>query len=94
MTARPVTTEGGERHAVHIPARNPSGSCVGFIGVVPGHRGHGYACDLLAECTHHLVEHGAEFIAAAACQVNFPMAAHFTKAGYPVVRERVNFDLG
>ncbi|MFF9157208.1 GNAT family N-acetyltransferase [Streptomyces sp. NPDC014846] len=83
-------TPGGEPVGIHIPARNPSGPCVGFIGVVPEHRGHGYAFDLLAECTHFLSGHGAEFIAAATDQGNLPMAAHFTRAGYPVVRERVN----
>ncbi|GHI01855.1 GCN5 family acetyltransferase [Streptomyces cellostaticus] len=84
-------TPGGEIAGIHIPARNPSGPCVGFIGVLPEHRGHGYAYDLLAECTHFLAERGAEFIAGATDQGNFPMAAHFTRAGYPVVRERVTF---
>ncbi|GGR11175.1 GNAT family N-acetyltransferase [Streptomyces aurantiogriseus] len=84
-------TPAGDLAGLHIPAHNPSGPCIGFIGVLPEHRGHGYAYDLLAECTHYLVERGAEFIAGATDQGNFPMAAHFTKAGYPVVRERVNF---
>ncbi|MFI1767797.1 GNAT family N-acetyltransferase [Streptomyces sp. NPDC020800] len=84
-------TPGGEAVGIHIPARNPSGPCVGFIGVLPEHRGHGYAYDLLAECTHFLADRGAAFIAGATDQGNFPMAAHFTRAGYPVVRERVNF---
>ncbi|WP_225826159.1 GNAT family N-acetyltransferase [Streptomyces naphthomycinicus] len=84
-------TPAGEPVGIHIPARNPSGPCVGFIGVVPEHRGHGYAYDLLAECTHFLAGEGAEFIAAATDQGNVPMAAHFTTAGYPVVRERVNY---
>ncbi|MEU0072749.1 GNAT family N-acetyltransferase [Streptomyces sp. NPDC006332] len=84
-------TPEGRPVGVHIPAHNPSGPCVGFIGVLPDHRGHGYAYDLLAECTHFLVERGAEFIAAATDQGNFPMAANFTRAGYPVVRERVQY---
>lgn len=84
-------TPEGDTAGIHIPAHNPSGPCVGFIGVVPEHRGHGYAYDLLAECTHYLVERGAEFVSAATDQGNFPMAANFTKAGYPVVRERLNF---
>ncbi|MBB5931061.1 GNAT family N-acetyltransferase [Streptomyces echinatus] len=84
-------TPEGEPVGIHVPARNPGGPCVGFIGVVPEQRGHGYAYDLLVECTHHLVEHGAEFIAAATDQGNTPMAAHFARAGYPVVRERVNY---
>ncbi|MGW7822157.1 GNAT family N-acetyltransferase [Streptomyces puniciscabiei] len=84
------TPEGGPV-GIHIPARNSSGPCVGFIGVVPEQRGHGYAFDLLTECTHFLAARGAGFIAAATDRSNFPMAAHFTRAGYPVVRERINF---
>ncbi|MEU3859946.1 GNAT family N-acetyltransferase [Streptomyces sp. NPDC028722] len=83
-------TPGGDPVGIHIPAANPSGPCVGFVGVVPEHRGHGYAYDLLAECTHFLAARGA-FIAAATDQGNLPMAAHFAAAGYPVVRERVNY---
>ncbi|MET7597917.1 GNAT family N-acetyltransferase [Streptomyces sp. NPDC005481] len=86
-------TPQGEPVGIHIPARNPSGPCVGFIGVLPEQRGRGYAYDLLAECTHFLVEQGADFVSAATDQGNFPMAANFAKAGYPVVRERLNFDL-
>ncbi|GHB46755.1 N-acetyltransferase [Streptomyces viridiviolaceus] len=84
-------TPRGEPVGIHIPAHNPSGPCVGFIGVLPEQRGHGYAYDLLAECTHFLADRGAEFVAAATDRGNHPMAAHFAKAGYPVVRERVNF---
>ncbi|MFF4780476.1 MULTISPECIES: GNAT family N-acetyltransferase [Streptomyces] len=84
-------TPEGDTVGIHIPAHNPSGPCVGFIGVVPEHRGHGYAYDLLAECTHYLAEQGADFVSAATDQGNFPMAANFTKARYPVVRERLNF---
>ncbi|MEV0743429.1 GNAT family N-acetyltransferase [Streptomyces sp. NPDC050549] len=84
-------TPEGDLAGIHIPARNPSGPCIGFIGVVPEQRGHGYARDLLAECTHYLAERGAEFIAAATDQGNFPMAAHFAEVGYPVIRERANF---
>ncbi|WP_405558324.1 GNAT family N-acetyltransferase [Streptomyces sp. NBC_01171] len=88
---RLARTPEGETVGIHVPARNPSGPCVGFIGVVPEQRGHGYAYDLLADCTRFLAAEGADFIAAATDQGNFPMAAHFTTAGYPVVRERVNF---
>ena len=87
-------TPDGELVGLHIPAHNPSGPCVGFIGVVPEQRGHGYAYDLLAECTHFLAERGAEFIAGATDQGNFPMAANFTRAGYPVVQERVHLEPG
>ncbi|WP_043465425.1 GNAT family N-acetyltransferase [Kitasatospora sp. MBT66] len=88
QTAR---TPDGDLAGIHIPAHNPSGPTIGFIGVLPHHRGHGYAYDLLAECTHTLVDHGAESITGATDRTNHPMAANFTKAGFPVVRERINF---
>lgn len=84
-------TPDGDLAGIHIPAHNPTGPTIGFIGVVPEHRGNGYAYDLLAECTHVLVEHGAEFISGATDRGNFPMAANFSKAGFPVVKERINF---
>ncbi|MFK4222028.1 GNAT family N-acetyltransferase [Streptomyces sp. NPDC019890] len=83
-------TPEGELVGLHIPAHNQSGPCIGFIGVVPEQRGHGYAYDLLVECTHFLAERGAQFIGGATDQGNFPMAANFAKAGHPIVRERIN----
>ncbi|MFZ4139724.1 GNAT family N-acetyltransferase [Streptomyces griseoincarnatus] len=88
---RTAHTPDGDLAGIHIPAHNPSGPTIGFIGVVPEHRGHGYAYDLLVECTRHLVEQGAEYVSAATDCGNTPMAACFAKAGFPVVRERVNF---
>lgn len=84
-------TPEGDLAGIHIPAHNPSGPTIGFIGVVPEQRGHGYAYDLLAECTRFLVEQGAESVSGATDRGNFPMAANFTKAGFPVISERINF---
>lgn len=84
-------TPEGEPAGIHIPAHNPSGPTIGFIGVLPEQRGRGYAYDLLAECVHVLVEQGAEFISAATDRGNVPMAANFAKAGFPVTNERLNF---
>ncbi|MFJ6386731.1 GNAT family N-acetyltransferase [Streptomyces sp. NPDC091972] len=84
-------TPQGEAVGIHIPAHNPSGPCIGFIGVVPEQRGRGYAYDLLAECTHCLVGQGAEFVSGATDRGNFPMARNFARAGCPVVRERLNY---
>ncbi|MBT2382347.1 GNAT family N-acetyltransferase [Streptomyces sp. ISL-11] len=83
-------TPGGELVGIQVPARNPNGPCVGYIGVVPERRGHGYAYDLLVECTHDLVAEGADRITAATDQGNHPMAAAFARAGYPVTQERVD----
>jgi hypothetical protein len=83
-------TPEGEPVGIQVPAHNPSGPCIGYIGVVEEQRGHGYAYDLLVECTHDLVERGATKIAAATDQPNLPMAAHFAKAGYPITQERID----
>ncbi|MGW1088380.1 GNAT family N-acetyltransferase [Streptomyces sp. NPDC002596] len=83
-------TPEGEVAGLHVPARNPGGPCIGFIGVVPEQRGHGYGYDLLVECTHFLAAEGAEFIAGATDQSNAPMAAAFARAGHPVTQERIH----
>ncbi|MEV4432281.1 GNAT family N-acetyltransferase [Streptomyces sp. NPDC049555] len=83
-------TPAGEVVGLHIPAHNPVSPCIAYVGVVPEHRGRGYAYDLLAACTHDLAAHGAEKIAAATDQGNHPMAATFARAGYPVTQERID----
>ncbi|MGR6319604.1 GNAT family N-acetyltransferase [Micromonospora soli] len=83
-------TPGGELAGIVVPARNQTHHIVGFVGVLPGQRGHGYAYDLLVEATHRLVEAGAQEIVAATDQGNTPMAATFARAGYPIAWERVD----
>lgn len=72
----------GELVGFAIPSRNNGGPVVGFLGVVPEHRGHRYADDLLAEITADLAELGAERIAADTDLGNVPMAASFRRLGY------------
>ncbi|MQY15527.1 hypothetical protein SRB5_57090 [Streptomyces sp. RB5] len=81
-------TPDGELVGLHIPARNYTNAMVGFIGVVPAQRGHGYAYDLLVETTHVLAAQGVEKIVASTDFGNRPMARNFEKAGYPVIQER------
>ncbi|MFG3713129.1 GNAT family N-acetyltransferase [Micromonospora sp. NPDC047730] len=83
-------TPEGELVGVTVPARNHSDPIVGFVGVVPEQRGHGYAYDLLVEATNLLVEAGMKEIVAATDQTNHPMAATFARAGYPIERERID----
>lgn len=65
-----------------IPSANNGGPVVGFLGVLPEHRGHGYSGDLLAEITADLAELGAKRIAADTDLGNVPMAAAFRRSGY------------
>jgi RimJ/RimL family protein N-acetyltransferase len=84
-------TPDGDLVGFTAPCRNYSHPVIGYIAVLPGHRGNGYAYDLLAEATHLLVSEGADRIAADTDVTNTPMAATFAKAGYPVVEYRIFF---
>ncbi|WP_329041485.1 GNAT family N-acetyltransferase [Streptomyces sp. NBC_00178] len=83
-------TPDGELAGIHVPARNPGGPCIGFIGVVPEARGHGYGYDLLVESTHLLAGEGATVVAGATDRGNVPMAAAFARAGHRITQERVH----
>jgi RimJ/RimL family protein N-acetyltransferase len=73
----------GEPVGFGIPARNNHAPVVGYIGVLPEHRGHGYIDDILAEVTRILATEARAFIIYADTDVaNKPMAAAFERAGY------------
>lgn len=80
--------DAGELIGFAIPSANNGGPVVGYLGVVPEHRGHGYSDDLVAEITHLLaeeIERGAaksDRIGADTDKTNLPMAAAFERAGY------------
>lgn len=61
------------------------GPDIAYVGVLPEHRGRGYADDLLLEASWRLVEAGAQDIGATTDVGNAPMAAAFARCGYPVV---------
>ncbi|MBU2665247.1 GNAT family N-acetyltransferase [Actinoplanes bogorensis] len=65
-----------------LPSANDGGPVVGYLGVLPSHRGHGYAADLLAEITWMLAESGATSIRADTDSTNTPMVTTFDGAGY------------
>ncbi|GAA1111597.1 GNAT family N-acetyltransferase [Kribbella jejuensis] len=65
-----------------LPTANAAGPVVGYLGVVPEHRGRGLSDDLLAEITHLLAETGAEHIRADTDFGNVPMAKSFERLGY------------
>ncbi|NBE99728.1 GNAT family N-acetyltransferase [Nonomuraea sp. KC401] len=65
-----------------LPSANDGGPVVGYLGVVPEHRGHGYVDDLLAEITRFHAERGVQRIVADTDAGNAPMARAFDRAGY------------
>jgi len=72
----------GELIGFAMPAKNERGHTVGYLGVLPRHRGQGYANDLLAEITHRLVRDGAKRIVGDADTDNVPMVEAFRRLQY------------
>jgi GNAT superfamily N-acetyltransferase len=72
----------GEVVGFGFPSRNPGSPAVGYLGVLPEHRGHGYVDDILGEITRILADEvGAEAIRADTDLQSTPMAACFGRAG-------------
>ncbi|WP_027341787.1 GNAT family N-acetyltransferase [Hamadaea tsunoensis] len=76
------SVETGDLVGFAMPSANNGGPVVGFLGVLPAHRGHRYADDLLAEITADLAESGAARIAADTDLDNVPMVRSFDRLGY------------
>jgi ribosomal protein S18 acetylase RimI-like enzyme len=73
-----------------FPSRNTDYPVIGYLGVLPEHRGHGYVDEILAGITRFLAhEAGAEVIHADTDLVNRPMAAAFERAGYRTLARRL-----
>jgi GNAT superfamily N-acetyltransferase len=87
---RLARTADGELAGLAVPSRNYTDPVIGYVAVLPEHRGRGYSYDLLVEATHLLAAEGADRIAANTDVTNLPMAATFAKAGYPVTDYRID----
>ena len=70
---------------ITVPGLRSWGADISYVGVLPEHRGNGYADELLLEASHLLVQGGAPEIVAATDVGNAPMAAAFARCGYVVV---------
>ncbi|WP_354639359.1 GNAT family N-acetyltransferase [Kitasatospora camelliae] len=79
---RVARTADGELAGFAIPSANNGGPVVGYLGVLPEHRGRGLVDELLAEITRFHAARGAHRIGADTDLDNRPMAAAFTRAGY------------
>lgn len=80
---RIAETQEGAVIGFGLPSRNTDFPVVGYLGVLPEHRGHGYVAEILAEITRILVtEAGAHVVRADTDLANLPMAAAFESAGY------------
>lgn len=80
---RAAYTPDGEPVGFVLPTRAGDDHAIGYLGVVPEHRGRGYGHDLLGEGTRFLaIEQDAARIDANTDVGNVPMAAAFARAGY------------
>ncbi|MDO5712430.1 MAG: GNAT family N-acetyltransferase, partial [Micrococcales bacterium] len=65
---------------------------VGYLGVLPAHRGHGFVADLVAEVTSFHGAAGAARITATTDVGNTPMARAFARHGYRNVETRLDLE--
>jgi RimJ/RimL family protein N-acetyltransferase len=65
-----------------MPTENDGGAIIGYIGVVPEHRGKGYVNDLLQQGTLTHKSNGAVRICGDVDINNVPMICAFQRAGY------------
>jgi RimJ/RimL family protein N-acetyltransferase len=86
-----ATLPDGQPVGFVMPARNDYNPIMGYIAVLPEHRGHGYIDDLLAEGTRILAAEGVPRIRASTDVGNVPMAAAFARAGYVTFERSVNW---
>ena len=76
-----------------MPTKSLTAGTIGYIGVVPEQRGHGYSHDLLAHGTATLHAAGIRMIRADTDVGNEPMAKAFRRAGYTQAGTRREYQL-
>ncbi|MCZ2527591.1 GNAT family N-acetyltransferase [Streptomyces sp. HB2AG] len=72
------------------PGRNSYNATIGYLAVLPEHRGNGYVDDILAEGTRTVAAQDVPRIRASTDVGNAPMAAAFRRAGYVVFERMIN----
>lgn len=77
---------------IAIPSATPTNRNVGYLAVLPEHRGCGYVDDLLGFITAFHAASGAERITATTDAVNTPMAAAFKRNGYRCMETRIDLE--
>ncbi len=70
-------------HVVNLPYNlDQHEGTIGYIGVVPEQRGHGYINDILAQSMSVMIQDGIKTIICDTDQLNAPMIAAFKRQGY------------
>jgi ribosomal protein S18 acetylase RimI-like enzyme len=87
---RIATLPDGEPVGFVTPARNDYNYVIGYLAVLPGHRGNGYIDEILAEGTRILAAQDVPRIRAATDLGNTPMANAFWRLGYVNFERTIN----
>lgn len=89
---RTAATTDGTVVGVAIPSATPTNRNVGYLAVLPEHRGRGYVDEILAFITRFHAEWGAPRITATTDATNLPMAAAFRRAGFRGTETRLDLE--
>ena len=73
-----------------MPAHNGYNPIIAYIGVLPGHRGHGYVDEILAEGTRVLAANNVPRVRASTDLDNVPMANAFERNGYAIFERQID----
>jgi RimJ/RimL family protein N-acetyltransferase len=87
---RVATLPDGEPVGFVTPARNDYNPIIGYLAVLPAHRGNGYIDEILAEGTRLLAAQDVPRIRAATDVGNTPMANAFRRTGYVNFERAIN----
>lgn len=87
---RIATLPTGDPVGFVTPARNDYNPIIGYLAVLPEHRGKGYINDILTEGTRILAAQNAPRIRAATDLGNTPMANAFHRSGYVNFERTIN----
>ncbi|MFF3442874.1 GNAT family N-acetyltransferase [Streptosporangium sp. NPDC002721] len=79
----------GELVGIVMATRNSRNATIGYLGIDPAHRGHGYADDLVTEALHIFVAEGEPEVKDNTDVGNAPMAASFARIGYRITGRRL-----
>jgi len=87
---RIATLPDGEPVGFVTPARNDYNPIIGYLAVLPAHRGNGYIDEILVEGTRVLIAQDVPRIRAATDLGNTPMANAFQRVGYDNFERSIN----
>lgn len=87
-----VAATDGTVVGVAIPSATPRNRNVGYLAVLPEHRGRGYVDGILAFVTRFHAAQGASRVTATTDAANAPMAAAFRRAGYRRTETRIDLE--